>query len=322
MNSILEDIGITGVVPEVVADAATDGAALLAALSDGGLPVAEFSVRTPAGVDAIRAASASAPDATVGAADVTNAQQVDAAVDAGARFVSSPGLDEAILDRARARGVTLVPGCVMPSDVMRAVTFGLDVVRFSPAEVAGGIALLKALEVDFPQVRFWPAGGIEPSMVCQYLADRQVLALSGSWMTRPDLVRARNWSAVTALAQDTVRAVHGFEVVHIGVSSADSADADSIARRFGFLFGFDVQMGNSSNFASTGIEVMKGQSRGQMGHIAIATTNISRAMSYLSRRGVEFVPESEKLAPDGSLKAIYLADEVAGFALHLLQVGR
>lgn len=322
MNSVLADIGVAGVVPAVVADAATDGAALLAALSDGGLPVAEFSVRTPAGLDAIRAATASAPEATVGAADVTSPEQVDAAVDAGARFVSSPGLDEAILDRARARDVALVPGCVAPSDVMRASRLGLDVVRFSPAEAAGGIALLKALEVDFPQVRFWPAGGIELSTMCEYLADGQVLALSGSWMTGPEFVRTKNWAAITALARDTVRAVHGFEVVHIGVSSASAADADANARRFGSLFGFDVKMGNSSNFASSGIEVMKGKSRGELGHIAIATTNISRAMTYLSRRGVEFVPGSEKRSPDGSLKAIYLADEVAGFALHLMQVSR
>lgn len=319
MNSALVDIGIAGVVPAVVADETTDGAALLAALSDGGLPLAEFSLRVPAGLEAIRSASSARPEATVGAADVTSPQQVDAAVDAGARFMSSPGLDESLLDRARERGVPLLPGCASPSDVMRASRLGLEVVRFSPAEATGGIALLKALAVDFPQVRFWPAGGLEPSTLPRYLADRQVLAVSGSWITRPEHLRARDWLAVAALARETVRSVHRFQVVHIGLSTADAVEADVVARRFGFLFGFDVEMGNSSNFASRRIEVMKGKSRGDLGHIAIGTTNILRAVSYLSRQGVQFVPSSEKRAADGSLKAIYLSDEVAGFALHLLQ---
>lgn len=319
MNSVLVDIGIAGVVPTVMADETTDGAALLAALSDGGLPLAEFSVQTAAGLKAIRSASAAWPEAAVGAADVTNRQELDAAIDAGARFVSSPDLSETLVHRARERGVELVPGCALPSDVARASTLGLEFVRFCPSDAAAGPALLKTLEADFPDVRFWPTGGIERSAMGRYLADRQVLAVSGSWIARPELARMGDWAAIAALARDTVRAIHRFHVVHVGISSLDATDADAVARRFGTLFGFDVELGNSSNFASKGIEVMKGRSRGELGHIAIGTTNILRAVSYLSRQGIQFIPASEKRAPDGSLKAVYLSDEVAGFALHLLQ---
>ena len=319
MNEVLDQIGGLGLVPVVVIDDPADAPALMAALADGGLPIAEFTFRTAAAAQAIRAASAARPDALVGAGTVTTPEQVDAAVDAGARFIVSPGLDEDVVRRARDRGVVPLPGCATATDMTRARRMGLDTVKFFPAEAAGGIAMLRALAAPFPGLRFVPTGGIDAATMDRYLADRRVLAVGGSWMVRPDLLKARDWTSVAALTRDAVRAVHRFAVAHVGVSSADATDAEVIARRFAALFGFDVKVGTSSIFASSGIEVVKGRSRGELGHIAIRTASIPRAVAYLGRNGFAVDPASEKRGPDGSLKAVYLEEELAGFALHLLQ---
>jgi 2-dehydro-3-deoxyphosphogluconate aldolase/(4S)-4-hydroxy-2-oxoglutarate aldolase len=319
MDPVLDQIGSLGLVPVVVIHDAADAPALMTALCDGGLPAAEFTFRTAGAADAIRAALAARPDALVGAGTVTTPQQVDAAIDAGARFIVSPGLDEDVVRLAHDRGVVALPGCATATDLTRAQRLGLDTVKFFPAEAAGGIVMLRALAAPFPGLRFVPTGGIDAATMDQYLADPRVLAVGGSWMVRADLLRARDWLAVTALTRNAVRAVHRFALAHVGIPSADASDAEVAARRFAALFGFDVNVGNSSIFASSGIEITKGPSRGERGHLAIRTASIQRAVAYLVRNGFAVDQTSEKCGLDGSLKAVYLADEVAGFALHLLQ---
>jgi 2-dehydro-3-deoxyphosphogluconate aldolase/(4S)-4-hydroxy-2-oxoglutarate aldolase len=318
MHPLLDEIGGLGVIPVVVIDEPADAPALVAALADGGLPVAEFTFRTAAAAEAIRAATAARPDALIGAGTVTTPSQVDAAVAAGARFIVSPGLDEDVVRRTLELGALPLPGCATATDMMRARRLGIDVVKFFPAEAAGGIAMMRALAAPFPGLRFVPTGGIDLANMDRYLADRRVLAVGGSWMVRPDLLRGGDWAAVTQLAAAAVRGANWFALAHVGMSTADAEDADLVARRFAALFGFDVKPGNSSIFASPGIEVVKGPSRGRLGHIAIRTASVPRAVAYLARNGVAVDPASEKRAPDGSVKAVYLVEEVAGFAIHLL----
>ena len=207
MEQVLEQMQRHAVVPVVVIDDPTSAPALLEALSAGGLPVAEITFRTAAAADAIRAASRAHPDALLGAGSVLLPDQVDAAVDSGARFIVSPGLDEEVVTRARDRGVVSLPGCATPTNLMRARRLGLDVVKLFPAEPLGGLAMLRALAAPFPGLRFVPTGGIEPGNLAAYLAEPLVLAVGGSWMVKPGLLRTRDWSAVTKLAVEAVRAV-------------------------------------------------------------------------------------------------------------------
>lgn len=319
MAEVLDRIGDDAIVPVVVIEDPADAPALLGALSDGGLPVAEFTFRTAAAVDAIRAACRAFPDALVGAGTVTTTDQVDAAVDAGAHFIVSPGIDERVVERTLTRGLTPLPGCATASDVMKARSLGLDAVKFFPAEASGGVEMLRALAAPFPGLRFVPTGGIDATSMSRYLAERRVLAVGGSWMAPAALLKVRDWQAVTTLTRTAVLSVHRFGLGHVGVSSADEEDALAIAGRFAELFGFDVKPGRNSVLAGRGIEVVKGRSRGELGHIAITTASIERSVSYLARRGVAVDPASEKRAADGSLTAVYLVDEIAGFAVHLLR---
>ena len=161
MVSIVDRISELGVVPVVVIDDPADAPALARALQDGGLPVAEFTFRTDAAVAAIRAAAVACPDVLVGAGSVLLPEQVDAAVEAGARFIVSPGIDDAVVRRTLHHGLTSLPGCATPSDLMRARRLGLDVVKFFPAEAVGGIEMLQAIAAPFPGLRYVPTGGID-----------------------------------------------------------------------------------------------------------------------------------------------------------------
>jgi 2-dehydro-3-deoxyphosphogluconate aldolase/(4S)-4-hydroxy-2-oxoglutarate aldolase len=212
LDETLEVIHRHGVVPVVVIEAADAAPALVAALMEGGLPVAEFTFRTAAAADAIHAAVAAHPEALIGAGSVLDPAQVDTAVDAGARFIVSAGLASDVVRQAMARGVTALPGCATASDLMQARRLGLDCVKFFPAEALGGLRMLRAVAAPFPGLRFVPTGGIEPANLADYVADPRVLAVGGSWMVQPDIVRAADWSAITRLALaavTTVRQVRG-----------------------------------------------------------------------------------------------------------------
>jgi 2-dehydro-3-deoxyphosphogluconate aldolase / (4S)-4-hydroxy-2-oxoglutarate aldolase len=319
LKAITDQIEAIGIIPVIVIDDPADAPSLTGALAEAGLPIAEFTFRTAAGPEAVRSAASAHPDVLIGAGTVTTVEQVDRAVDAGARFVVSPGLDERVVRRSVERGVLPIPGCSTASELMTAQELGLDVVKFFPAEALGGLRMLQALAAPFPGMRFIPTGGVDASSARRYLSDRRVLAVGGSWMVPRELLRSRDWHALRSLAAEAIRTAHGFALAHVGLSSADATDAERIARQFSSIFGFGVRVGNSSVFAGPGIEVVKGRSRGEFGHIAISTANVRRAVAYLAVAGLEVDPGSEKHDAAGNIKAVYLRQQLAGFAIHLLQ---
>jgi len=195
------------VVPVVAIGRAQDGPKLGAALRDAGLPCAEITLRTAAGIEAITLMRSAQPDLLVGAGTVLSVDQADRAIDAGAQFIVMPGFGDAVVARCIARGVPVFPGVVTPTEVMRALDAGLNDVKFFPAGTSGGIAHLKGLAGPFPGVRFIPTGGIGLAELSSYLALPNVLAVGGSWMVRSELLAAGDWTAVTALAAEAVGAV-------------------------------------------------------------------------------------------------------------------
>lgn len=194
-------------VPVIVLQSAADAKTLGAALAAGGIKVAEVTLRTDAGIESIRA-MADLPDFLVGAGTVVNAEQVDRAVDAGARFIVSPGLLPEVVLRAQELGVTVVPGTVTPSEIMQALSLGLDTLKFFPASIYGGAAALKALGAPFPQVRFIPTGGVSADNLADYLALPNVAAVGGSWMVSPSLIRAGRFDEISVLSRQAMAVVH------------------------------------------------------------------------------------------------------------------
>ncbi|RYC14847.1 bifunctional 4-hydroxy-2-oxoglutarate aldolase/2-dehydro-3-deoxy-phosphogluconate aldolase [Nocardioides zhouii] len=198
MNASATDVlGGHRIVPVVVLDDPARADALGAALVAGGLPVAEATFRTPEAAAVLRRL-ADNDDLVVGAGTVLTPRQVDEAIEAGARFIVSPGLSADVVRRCQEVGVPVIPGISTPSEIMRALDLGLDTVKFFPAEANGGLPTIKALAAAFPQVRFMPTGGITADSAPAYLAHPSVAAVGGSWMVAGDLLRDGRWDEVAA----------------------------------------------------------------------------------------------------------------------------
>lgn len=201
-----------GIVPVVVLDDAKDAVPLGNALCEGGLPCAEVTFRTAAAYETIKAMRSSFPDMLVGAGTVLNTEQVDRALDAGASFIVSPGLNPRVVAHCLEVGVPIVPGTQTPSEMEQALEFGLEVVKFFPAEPAGGLKMIKAVAAPYTTLKFMPTGGINAQNVRDYLAYDRILACGGSWMVKKDLISAGKFDeilAMTAEAAAIVKEVRG-----------------------------------------------------------------------------------------------------------------
>lgn len=319
MDNVLTSIKKMGLVPVVKLDRAEDAEPLAKALCEGGLPCAEVTFRTDAAEEAIRIMTAKYPDMLVGAGTVLTTEQVDKAVAAGAAFIVSPGLNPNIVKYCISKGIPVTPGCANPSDIEQAIELGLEVVKFFPAEAAGGLNMIKAMSAPYVNMQFMPTGGINEKNLITYLDFPKIIACGGSWMVKDELIKNKEFDKIKELTKEAVTKMLGFEVRHIGINAPEEAEAESIASSFEKLFGFTKNSGVSSVFAGIGIEVMKTPYLGRNGHIAVQTNYLERAVYHLERQGVVFNPDSKKYDDKGSMTAIYLQDEIGGFAVHLLQ---
>jgi 2-dehydro-3-deoxyphosphogluconate aldolase/(4S)-4-hydroxy-2-oxoglutarate aldolase len=202
---VVDIIAAGRLLPVIVLAEASGARSLGAALLDGGLRCAEVTFRTDAAVAAIEAMAAQS-DLVVGAGTVLREAQVDQAVDAGARFVVSPGFGPAVIRRCRERGVPVFPGVATATEIQLALESGLDTVKFFPAEQAGGTEMIKALSAPFRTVRFIPTGGVNSGNVASYLSLPSVLAVGGTWMVPADLLAAEDWAAVARITKAAVAA--------------------------------------------------------------------------------------------------------------------
>lgn len=204
-SSVTATIAVSRILPVVVLHDARAAAHLGSALAAGGLRSVEVTFRTDAAADAIRTMSDN-PDLLVGAGTVLTQAQVDRAVEAGARFVVSPGFSPAVVHHCRALGIPVFPGVASATEIQMALDAGLDTVKFFPAEQLGGVAMIKALTAPFGSVRFIPTGGVNPANLRDYLTQSAVLAVGGTWMVAPDLLSAGRWDEVTNLTAAAVAA--------------------------------------------------------------------------------------------------------------------
>lgn len=189
------------VVPVIVVHDVADAAPLATALVEGGLPVLEVTLRTPAALEAIQAMRRAVPEAIVGVGTLTSPEQFAAARAAGAQFGVSPGLAPALLGAARAQGDwPFLPGVMTPSELLAAREAGYDCCKLFPARQAGGVEMLRALGAVFPDVAFCPTGGVTPADAPDYLALPNVLCVGGSWVAPAHMVRDGDWKGIRGLA--------------------------------------------------------------------------------------------------------------------------
>ena len=306
------------VIPVVVLDDAKDAVPTAKALLAGGIDVMEITFRTAAAADSIWAVAQECPEMLVGAGTVLDLGQCRKAVELGAKFIVSPGFDAEVVRWCVDNGITVTPGCVTPTEIMAALKLGVDVVKFFPANVYGGLTALKGLSGPFPGVRFIPTGGVNGQNIREYAAAPFVLTVGGSWVCAKADIAAGNFDRITALCREAIAASLGFELAHVGINAESGDAAMEVAQAYNDAFGFSVKEGNSSTFAGSGIEVMKRMYLGQNGHLAIRTNRIGPAIAYLAKRGYEADMETAKYKGN-RMTAVYLKHEIGGFAVHLLQ---
>lgn len=314
---VLKRLAQSGVVPVVVLEDAKDAVPTAKAMLAGGIDVMEITFRTAAAADSIKAVAQECPDMVVGAGTVINLEQCKLAVECGAKFIVSPGYDEETVAWCCDNGIPVTPGCVTPTEIMMALKHDLKVLKFFPANVYGGLSAIKSLAGPFGGVKFIPTGGVNAQNLAEFISSPYIHAVGGSWICPKADIAAGNFDKITALCKEARKTLLGFEVAHIGINTPDADAAMDVCKAFNDAFDFNVKQGNSSNFASTGVEVMKTMFKGANGHIAIRTNKMIPAIAEMERRGYELDMDSVK--DKNNIKAVYFKNEIGGFAVHLLQ---
>jgi len=294
MNKTLEKIGELGIVPVVKIEKAEDALPLGRALINGDLPIAEITFRTSAAEESIKSLTKELPTLLVGAGTVLTIEQVKKAVSAGAKFIVSPGFNPKVVDYCIENSVPITPGINNPTQIEMALERGIKVVKFFPAEASGGLSLLASMSAPYSEIKFIPTGGINLNNLTSYLSNKKVHACGGSWMVKTDLISSGNFNEITRITKEAVSIMLGFEFAHLGINEEDEDKALNSANQLSHLFYLPIKEGTSSVFVGSGFEVMKNKYLGKHGHIAIATNDIHRAITYLKMKGISILPETKK----------------------------
>ena len=204
MNAMNEAISKIGVVPVIKLNhPERDAAALAKALCAGGVPVAELTFRAAGADTAMKLMKEACPDMLVSAGTVTTTAQIDATIEAGGQFIVTPGFDAELVAYAQEKNIPIYPGCTTPTDYHAALKFGLEVIKFFPAEQSGGLAKIKAMSAPFPQFKVMPTGGISLKNLAEYIKSPVIAACGGSYMVTADLIDNQKWDEITALCKQS-----------------------------------------------------------------------------------------------------------------------
>lgn len=314
--NIIERIYNYGIVPVIALDNVEDAAPLAHALCNGGLAVAEVTYRTSAAHDAMVEMKKACPDMLIGAGTVLTKEQVDSAIDAGAEFIVSPGLNPNIVAYCQQKQIPVLPGCATPSDLERAIELGLTTVKFFPAEANGGIQAIKAMAAPYTNLRFMPTGGVNEQNLNDYLQFDKIIACGGTWMVKSDLIKTKQFDKIEELTRKAVEKMLNLKLHHVGINTKENSN-DCVLPLQAFAKA-EVDDRPASIFVGE-VELMKEPQFGKTGHLAYSTSNVDRAVFYLSQEGFHFIEESAKYDAKYQCTFIYAKEEVHGFALHLVK---
>ncbi|MBQ3399221.1 MAG: bifunctional 4-hydroxy-2-oxoglutarate aldolase/2-dehydro-3-deoxy-phosphogluconate aldolase [Synergistaceae bacterium] len=208
MNAIDTKISSIGIVPVIkLNNPERDSANLGRALCAGEVPVAEITFRAEGADRAIRIMNEACPEMIIGAGTVTRTDHIDSALSAGAKFIVTPGFDAELVAYAQSKNVPIYPGCTTPTDYHAALKFGLELVKFFPAEQSGGLAKIKAMNAPFPQFKVMPTGGISLKNLKEYIAAPVIAACGGSFMVTAELIDGQKWDEITRLCKEAVKII-------------------------------------------------------------------------------------------------------------------
>ena len=318
MSNLHEKLGNIGLIPVVVFEKSEYALPTAKALIEGGLTVMEVTLRTDAAIESMKLIKENYPEIILGAGTVLSVEQAKAAIDAGCEFIVSPGFNDEVVKYCLDNDIEVTPGCVTPTEIDHALSFGIKTLKFFPASVYGGLAGCKALYGPYRMVKFVPTGGVSLANLAEYADKSYIHAIGGGWLCSAKDMTDGNFENITKTVKQSIDVLLGFELAHVGINTDSGEISLQIADELSNAFNLNLKHGNSSNFAGSMIEVMKTQFRGEKGHIAIRCNNIDRAIYYLEQRGFS-ADKPSMVEKDGKKIAVYLQSEFGGFAVHLLQ---
>ena len=321
--TVMERLANSIVVPVVVLDKVEDAIPTAKAMAAGGVDTMEITFRTACAEECIRKIHEEMPEMLLGAGTVITDEQADRALAAGCTFLVSPGFIPELTRYVIDKGGLMIPGTSTLGEMEQALRMGLEVLKFFPAEANGGVGFLKNCAGPHKNLKWMCTGGISAKNVNEYLGFNQITAVGGTWMFKgkdgSDLIKTENWDEITRLCREAVNTMLGFEVRHVGMNCETREEAAETAQLFSKLFGFPYKPGNSSDFSGIGVECNHYPKLGKLGHIAIGTNSVERAIYQLEAMGVEFNYDEYVAVKNGKTVAIYLKEEFSGFAVHLVQ---
>ncbi|NLO40350.1 MAG: bifunctional 4-hydroxy-2-oxoglutarate aldolase/2-dehydro-3-deoxy-phosphogluconate aldolase, partial [Ruminiclostridium sp.] len=231
---VLERIGLAGLVPVVVIENAEDAIPAARALLEAGLDVMEITMRTDAGIQAIKNVRSAVPEMLVGAGTVLTLDKCKESVDAGAQFIVSPGFDAKIVRWCVEQKIAVTPGCVTPTEIQQALVEGLKTVKFFPSDVYGGVKAMSALYGPFKSagVRFIPTGGVNNDNLAEYADKPFICAVGGGWLCKTADINNKNFAAITEAVRKAIDILLGFEVAHIGINMETPEESLEVCDQF------------------------------------------------------------------------------------------
>lgn len=314
----MQAVADTGILPVINVTDLTTAKPLARAILDGGIKALEITLRSEVSLQAITEIVRAYPDLHILAGTILTVEQAQAALDAGASGLVMPGYDDEIIDFAMEKGVPVVPGCVTAADIQKGYKRGLRVFKFFPTEQCGGLAAIKLLSGPFKGAKFLPTGGMNYDNIGTYLKEKYIVACGGSYMADAKLLAAKDFSTITQNCKRAVELSLGFSLAHVGINHTNEEEATDTAATVCDIFGLQLRPMNSAVFAGTAIEAVKSKGYGTQGHIGFFTNSIERAIAYFEDKGINLDQESIKRDKAGNVTCIYLSEEIAGFAFHVV----
>lgn len=316
-ENVYERLKNTGIIPVVKIEDSQKVLTVAQSLLKGGITAIEIAFRTDNGAEGynnicscINAVKTSLPEMLVGAGTVINAELAQMAVQAGAEFIVSPGFNFETVNYCLEYNIPIIPGVSTPSEIESALLKNLHVLKYFPAELNGGIKMLKALKGPFPDVNFVPTGGINLENISSYLKCSNVIACGGSWIVDPSLIKEEKWDTIVQLSIEAMNCVLGFEFKKIRMFCTDDIPVcmkEQVIDLFGIKNADKVEWLNISETNS-----LKSEYLGQTGIIVYNTLDIKRAVYYLNHKGIKV----KKVCEDGS---VYLDNFIGGYGVCLVE---
>ncbi len=313
-NKVLKRLDLAGIVPLLKINNILDALPLTGVLNGVGIDVVEVTFRTAAAKDVLKLITSKCKRMLVGAGTIISVEQVTEAVNAGAKYIVTPSFNPKVVDKCIELGVPVFPGCSNPSDIEQAYERGLRAVKFFPAELLGGVDMLKALSGPYPFMKFIPTGGVNADNLNNYLSFGQVLCCGGTYIVNEELLKQKRYQEIATTARESINKMLDIKLDHVAINT-DPTTGTELLKTFSKLSGGNYEPDKTTVNC---IEVVKENHNGNIGHIAFSSPNLERCIHYLTKRGFSVDPDT--IVKDcGKIVKLHLAGDNAGFTIQLIR---